>query len=396
MSMSVNYEPNYHSSNQMNQYQQTPIEYLENQYLPYQQQENNRFNTIEHYENKQQPRNDLQHFEFQISNSQDNLNNFSSLQHDIPYSNNSISNKQCHDTENNSQDIQNQLRNSLRDMYLRNINFNLHKKQAEKQKQIQEERDSIAKMNEVRLSQDQKNKEEKLKMQKLLFNDYIHANRLENFYNKPYNNEIGYSNTQGSPNTLNKEVFNSSGFRFRQSQIPKKQNENNLSNKISRDYYKENQNLFQDNQQHYFKTLNKEDSGMNRMGKKMSNFVDMGMYYNEDVFKKASYRDREKEKMYKIIESYETKKETCHHHHHQQQQPNKIKEVTKSPYDGFKHHHNRLAHSCVLTKNETSKNTDFISANQWNSTLKQNPILNPTNFIDERRYKNYLRFISQK
>jgi hypothetical protein len=279
--------------------------------------------------------------------------------------------------------LNNELKSSLRDMYLRNINLNSERRKYEKEINIKTEQDQLKKLSDLRRSEDLKMRQDQQNMKKLLFNDYIKSNNLNNYYqaneNNLYKNDCNSSNlisnnryAQDNNNqdynyenikmnsvlpvikekSLNKDLFNQSGFKFMQSLKPKRNNEQNLSNKICKNYYQDNKSLFNEDSSvnYYLKNLTNNEKENKRHGKKMSNFYDMSVYYDKAAFEASSQKNTNS-----IIAN------------------NKSKEVKS-----FKPNISPERQNVYLGK----------------SSLRQNPITNPTNYFDEQRYQNYLKFIS--
>ena len=253
--------------------------------------------------------------------------------------------------ESNSK-IQNDLRQSLKDMYLRNIDFNLQRKNAEREKKIIEEREYISKMDFIRKNQEQRAKEDQQKMKKLLFHEYINYNNLGNFYsNEGQLNDVYYNQfKEKKENTDDHRTLNTEKDFSNNHKLNFKKKENlNISNKICRNYFEENKALFNENaNSDYFKTSGKIEEKLK--GKKMGNFVEMGQYYNEEKFKESS--------------------------------------SLRVP-SGYNNSNSKL----LQIKPYVSQNRQ----NQvlGNSELKHNPITNPINYFDEGRYKGYLNFIAK-
>lgn len=294
----------------------------------------------------------------------------------------------------NNNYIQNQLKQSLKDMYVKDIYNNIKRRELEKQNKIKEEKEIIEKNNNLRKSEDMKNKYEQMLMKKMLFKDYITSNNLEQFYNKSKvdinENTNSYNNGKDERNSspfnvniqsqqnievdkLNTSVFNQSGFRFLQSIKPKRLNEKNLSNKIVRDYYKENSDLYSNSINFFNKDNKNDDLNFKKHGKKMNNFVDMSLYYNEPQYKQLAVREKEKEYL--------------------QTQGSQTELRAVNDYNKIQSNPHFLVNGSIRKNNKGIYTLPDIYLGE--SKLKQNPITNPVNYVDEERYKNYLNFLSK-
>jgi len=296
--------------------------------------------------------------EIQSNNSNPELNSNSNQFNSHINSNHTNSNPL---TTSQNNHLQFQLKQSLKDMYVKHIHDNMKRKEDEKQKRIREEREIIEKVNELRKSEDLKHKYEQQVMKKMLFKDYVSANNLGQFY-------------QNKQEETMKPEFGTSGLRFIQSMKPRRQNELNLSNKIVRDYYKENQELYSNSPNFFNKQNKNDDFNYKKHGKKMTNFVDMSLYFNDLKFNQLNLRDKEKEYLQTIQNEGGISG----------QGQGRVMEnsIKHSPY---------YKREKVVERGINTLPDIYLGE----STLRQNPITNPVNYFDESRYKNYLNFISK-
>lgn len=320
-------------------------------------------------------------------------------------------------TINENKKIQLDIKHSLRDMYLKTIHEKEKTKKDECNRKLFEEKDYIEKLNKIRKDQEEKALNDKRKIKSLIFNDYVKYNGLTNYYNtinansnestiSNINNEIKESEVQrdnrGEYNFKKNDLFNlkysntsklvndlitmSDYEPYKQNNLAKstsvrnnndyhqtlninlptlnlkndglkefsskrKNNETNLSNKISKDYYKDNKSLFDDKQLDFLKLKDRKDDNFHiKFGKRMDNFTDMGQYYDSLMSGRSSPSNEEK---YKYL---------------------KKKEFT------------------YIKPNESVDKQSFYLGD---SSLKQNPIINPVNYFDKEKYSKYLRFIAK-
>lgn len=298
-------------------------------------------------------------------------------------------------TTNENKKIQLHIKHSLRDMYLKTIQDKEMNRKKEFEKKMVEEKDYIDKLNKKRLEQEEKALSDKRKIKSLIFNDYVKYNGLSNNYYSTIPNEekeknkydlnnnkneyfdMKYSNTSKTMNDLitmndyepykkNNILAKSCILGNNNLNLPsitinhdsmkdisskRKNNENNLSNKISRDYFRENKSLFDDKQVDFLKLKDRKDDNFHiKFGKRMNNFADMGQYYDTLMSGRNSPSEEERGK-------YLRKKE----------------------------------YNYVKPNVSIEKQPSYLG----DSSLKQNPIINPVNYFDKEKYNKYLRFIAK-